>query len=100
MAKKKAKEEVVIEQPQKWVNCEWCFQFDDDEPQIFAWTDDEMDSEENPEVTFTISNNKDSYIGFTNVQNGKAFKLFSRELTEEGKALRARSKELTKEKNQ
>ena len=20
-------------------DCEWCFQFDEDEPQVFAWTD-------------------------------------------------------------
>ena len=45
-------------------------------------------TDEEPTVTFTISNNKDAYISFTSKQNGKRFKLFARELSEEGKKLR------------
>lgn len=106
MAKKKQKEE-VLETPatsevtisqERWVNCEWCFQFDNDEPHIFAWTDDNIDSEENPEVTFTVSNTKDSFISFSQPKTGKSFKLFSRELTDEGKELRRLSQQ--NQKNQ
>ena len=81
---------------ERWVDCEWCFQFDDGEPQVFAWTDSEIKSDENPEVKFTISNTKDSYISFTHSESGKTFKLFSRELTDRGRELR----EVSKLKNQ
>ena len=80
---------------EKLEQCEWCFQFDEDEPQIFAWTGDNMNKDEEPKVIFTVSNTKNSYITFTH-KNGKSFKLFARELTEEGKQLRAKQIELTK----
>ena len=35
-----------------------------------------------------FSNTKDAYISFTSKQNGKRFKLFARELSDEGKKLR------------
>jgi hypothetical protein len=101
MAKKKEQKEVVdttqleptfIEQ-EKWIDCEWCFQFDDSEPHVFAWTDDEINSDENPKITFEISNTKNAYINFTHFESGKTFKLFARELTERGKALRLKQKE-------
>ena len=79
--------ELKIAPPEKLEQCEWVFQFDGDEPQIFAWTGEDM-TDEAPTVTFTISNNKDAYISFTSKQNGKRFKLFARELSEEGKKLR------------
>ena len=93
-AKKTKKEEVVepigelkMAPSEKLEQCEWVFQFDGDEPQIFAWTGEDMTDEE-PTVTFTISNTKDAYISFTSKQNGKRFKLFARELSDEGKKLR------------
>ena len=79
--------EVTLKQSEKLEQCEWVFQFDGDEPQIFAWTGEDMTNEE-PTVTFTISNTKDAYISFTSKQNGKRFKLFARELSDEGKKLR------------
>jgi putative sterol carrier protein len=78
---------------ERWIDCEWCFQFDDGEPHVFAWTDDEIQSDENPEVNFTISNAKQSYISFTHGESGKTFKLFSRELTDRGRELRKSAKE-------
>jgi len=93
-AKKTKKEEVIeltnlvtMPTPEKLEQCEWVFQFDDDEPQIFAWTNEDMSNEE-PTVTFTISNNKDAYISFTNKDTRKKFKLYARELSEEGRRLR------------
>ena len=79
--------EVKMTPVEKLEQCEWVFQFDGDEPQIFAWTGEDMTNEE-PTVTFTISNTKDAYISFTSKQNGKRFKLFARELSDEGKKLR------------
>ena len=106
-AKKTKKEEVKIEdqseqlQPigditlsqKKYEECEWCFKFDEDEPQIFAWTDDAMDKNEDPKVIFTITNVENSYITFENSKTGKAFRLFARELTDEGRELRQKQKE-------
>jgi len=69
----------------KLEQCEWCFQFDDDEPKVFAWTEEDMKDQE-PTVTFTIGNTEGAYVSFT--KDGKMFKLFARELSEEGKKLR------------
>ena len=102
--KTKKVEEVVQLEPigqigirqEKLEHCEWCFQFDNDEPQIFAWTGDDDSKDEDPKVIFTITNTKDSYISFTH-KDGKSFKLFARELTDEGKQLRNKQLELTKQ---
>ena len=60
-AKKTKKQEVVepvgeitLKQSEKLEQCEWVFQFDDDEPQVFAWTSEDMTNEE-PTVTFTLT---------------------------------------------
>ena len=76
-----------LAKPEKLEQCEWVFQFDEDEPQIFAWTSEDM-TDEDPTVTFTVSNTKDAYISFTNKETGKKFKLFARELSKEGKEMR------------
>lgn len=83
----------------RYEECEWCFQFDEDEPQIFAWTDSNLPSDENPKVVFSITNVENSYITFQNSKTGKLFKLFARELTEEGKQLREKQRELFKTVN-
>ena len=88
--------EKILPAHAKLKDCEWCFQFGEDEPQIFAWTNDE-DLDENPTVTFTITNSEDSYITFS--KNGNIFKLFARPLTDDGRAMREKSKELEKEAN-
>jgi hypothetical protein len=112
-AKKTKKENVTIEeqseqlQPignialsqKKYEECEWCFQFDEDEPQVFAWTDDDLNKSEDPKVIFTITNVENSYITFQNGTTGKLFRLFARELSEEGKALREKQKEAFKNIN-
>ena len=109
-AKKTKKENVTIEeqseqlQPignialsqKKYEECEWCFQFDEDEPQVFAWTDDDLNKSEDPKVIFTITNVENSYITFQNGTTGKLFRLFARELSEEGKALRQKQKDAFK----
>lgn len=112
-AKQTKKEKVTIEdqseqlQPigditlsqKKYEECEWCFQFDEDEPQVFAWTDDDLNKSEDPKVIFTITNVENSYITFQNGKTGKVFKLFARELSEEGRGLRQKQKEAFKNIN-
>jgi hypothetical protein len=105
----KTKKEKVVEEVQplepvpqisltqkKYEECEWCFQFDEDEPQIFAWTDDEMNKDEDPKVIFTITNVENSFITFRNSKTGKVFKLFARELSDEGKELRNKGRQAIK----
>ena len=87
--------EIKLTQPEKLEHCEWCFQFDEDAPQIFAWTSEDMNKDEEPKVIFTVSNTKDSYITFTH-KNGKSFKLFARQLSEAGIELRNQQIESTK----
>ena len=78
---------------EKYEDCEWCFQFDNDEPQIFAWMDEELNKDEDPKVMFTITNVKDSYINFTH-KDGKSFKLFAREISEQGKEMRENQRKM------
>ena len=77
-----------IEKRDKWDECEWCFQFDEEEPQVFAFTNHENESDKETEITFTLSNTKGSNISFVDNESGKTFKLFGREMTDKGRELR------------
>jgi hypothetical protein len=79
----------------KYEECEWCFQFDDNEPQVFAWTNADMENQE-PQVQFTISNNEHSNITFKHT-DGRVFKIFAREMTEKGRELQQKEKLFTNE---
>lgn len=111
MAKKKQKEEikeVQFQSPkeqdfdklsitQKRIeDCEWVFQFDEDEPQVFAWTDPEIQKDEDPKVIFSISNIENSFISFKSSKNEKTFKIFAREISDEGKDMRNKQREAFK----
>ena len=74
----------------KYEECEWCFQFDDGEPQIFAWTNEDMEGQE-PQIQFTITNTQNSNITFKH-KDGKVFKIFAREMTEAGRELQQKEK--------
>jgi hypothetical protein len=87
---------IQLREPVKLKECEWCFQFDEDEPQIFAWTGEGDSIDEDPKVIFTVTNTEDSYITFTH-KNGKSFKLFARQLSDEGRELRNKQIELLKQ---
>jgi hypothetical protein len=103
-AKKTEKEEVVELEPigevkleqKKYEDCEWCFQFDEDEPQIFAWTDPEISADENPKIIFEITNRENSYITFTNGKSGKTFKIYAREISDAGKEMREAQRQALK----
>jgi hypothetical protein len=64
--------------PEKIVNCEWCFQFDDDEPTVFA-TGNEFDY--GAYVQFKLTASKNSNIKFRDNKSNKHFKLFVRKKT-------------------
>ena len=42
----------------RYADCEWCFQFDEDVPQIFAWTDPELNRDENPNTISSSSSRR------------------------------------------
>jgi hypothetical protein len=86
--------EIKMAEAKKFEQCEWCFQFDEDEPKVFAWTSEDMTDEE-PTVTFTIGNTEGAYVSFS--KDGKTFKLFARELTDTGKELREFQNKLANE---
>lgn len=62
---------------------EWCFQFFDNEPVVFAWSEEEGDP---GELVLTINPNENSSIAFSD--KGMTFKLFCRPMSEETKMLR------------
>ena len=66
-------------------DAEWVFQFDDEAPVVFAWSDD---SGEPGEITITLKPNEKSRITFTNVNGTKVMSMFSRPITEETKKAR------------
>ena len=84
-------------QQKRYEECEWCFQFDEDEPQIFAWTDPDLNRDEDPKVIFTITNIENSFITFQNSKTGKLFKIFARELSEEGRGMREQERDALKQ---
>jgi hypothetical protein len=61
-------------------DAEWVFQFDDEAPVVFAWSDS---SGEPGDVTITLKPNEKSRITFTNINGTKVMSLYSRPITEE-----------------
>jgi hypothetical protein len=58
--------------------CEWCFQFDDDQPIVFAkGSKKEFASE--PKISFTLTNRTDSTMTFFDDKTKKKLKIFTRE---------------------
>jgi hypothetical protein len=73
-------------------DAEFCFQFNDEEPQVFAWNKfPTPDGEDLARVVFTVEAVENSSLEFQ--KNGKIFKIFARQITEETKALREREME-------
>jgi hypothetical protein len=66
--------------PENFKDAEWVFQFDDEKPVVFAWSDS---SEEPGDITITLKPNEKSRITFTNVNGTKIMSLYSRPITEE-----------------
>lgn len=61
--------QIIVPQPQRFNNVEFCFQFDDENPQVFGTGGEEF--------TMTIKPQVDGVITFQH--EGKKFKIFARE---------------------
>ena len=64
--------------------CEWCFKFGDNEPQVFAATNEKIDDQE-PAIRLMLPNTVETTVTFED--NGKTFTLYCRPLTEAGQVL-------------
>ena len=60
---------------------EWCFQFFDNEPVVFAWSEDEAES---GDLVLSIEPKNNSSLSFND--KGMMFKIFAREMSEETKS--------------
>lgn len=76
-----------IEQPKEFQQAEWCFQFFDNEPVVFAWSQSETEP-----GTLVLEIKPTENSGLTFVKDGMQFKLFAREITEEGIKMREEQK--------
>jgi hypothetical protein len=59
-------------------DCEWCFQFDDNDPYVFAATKPFYKGDD-AKIAFTLTNQTNTNIVFKDSKTGKEFKLFTRE---------------------
>jgi hypothetical protein len=73
---------------EEYKEAEWVFQFDTEEPIVFAWSD--KDSSEPGEVTVTLKANSNSSITFMSADGNKILKAYARPISEETKKLRDR----------
>ena len=58
---------------------EWVFQFDEDEPIVIAWSNDESEA---GELSFVLKPNSGSNITFQSQDGKKTLRIFSREMTD------------------
>lgn len=75
--------EITLTGPKEFQQAEWCFQFFDNEPVVFAWSQSETEP-----GTLVLEVKPTENSGLTFVKDGMEFKLFARELTEVGKQMR------------
>ena len=75
---------VEIEEPKKAIkDAEWCFQFFNNEPVVFAWSNE---NEEATPLVLQLQPNEND--GLTFRQNGMQFSIFPRPISEESKKQR------------
>jgi len=76
----KEEELVTFQTPEivHFKRAEWCFQFDDEEPIVFAWSQDEEDP---GNIVLKLEPRSNSTLFFKSA-SGKEMKMFSREITE------------------
>lgn len=73
----------LVEPQQQIQQAEWCFQFFDNEPVVFAYSKSDSESSN---LVIELRPVSDDVLTFT--QNGMSFKIFPREMSEESKQLR------------
>jgi len=76
----KGEKATIADPHENFKDAEWVFQFDDEAPVVFAWSDS---SEEPGDVTITLKPNVKSRITFTNIDGNKVMSLYSRPITGE-----------------
>ena len=95
IAKQEELQEVNIPEAQPIQDAEWCFQFFNNEPIVFAWQDE--GSEPAP-LVLQIQPKEGEGLNFQ--QNGMVFRIFPRPISEESKEQRKnenQNKEITSE---
>ena len=70
-------------------DAEWCFQFFNNEPVVFAWN--QLDEDNSAPLVIELKPVENEGLTFTN--NGMVFKIFPRPITEETKVQRQKQKE-------
>jgi hypothetical protein len=65
---------------EEYPQAEWVFQFDDEEPEVFAWS---TSPDEGGKLSFVLSANSHSSITFVSPNTGKKLNVFSRPMSEE-----------------
>jgi hypothetical protein len=68
---------------------EWCFQFDDEDPIVIAWSND---VNEPGELTFMLKANNESRITFQSLDGSKTLRIFARSMSDEKRKELGRSK--------
>jgi hypothetical protein len=79
---------VSLPEPKQILDAEWCFQFFDNEPIVFAYSND---GEEASSLTLTIKPEEGQAMSFQ--QNGMNFRIFPRPISDETKLEREKTKE-------
>ncbi len=79
---------VEVSENKPILDAEWCFQFFNNEPIVFAYSNEGEKAD-----TLTLSVKPEEGQGLTFQQNGMVFKIFPRTISEETKLERAKSKE-------
>lgn len=74
-------EQITLAQPNviEYSQAEWVFQFDDNEPVVFAWSNEEGDP---GEVNIKLKPNSASNLIFTDRDGTRTFKMFARPISE------------------
>jgi hypothetical protein len=75
---------INIPETQPIVDAEWCFQFFNNEPIVFAWSNE---GEEPAPLVLQLQPTEGEGLNFQ--QNGMTFRVFPREISEETKQQRA-----------
>jgi len=75
---------VELPAQEKIEDAEWCFQFFSNEPVVFGWSKEDMEA-----TPLTIQINPVVNEGLVFNQNGMAFRIFARPISEETKKQRA-----------
>jgi hypothetical protein len=65
---------------EKFDQAEWCFQFDDENPIVIAWSND---VNEPGELTFMLKANSESRIIFQSADGEKTLRIFARSMSDE-----------------